>query len=157
MSEHRISFKLNGEHMTVSVRGRERLIDVLRRLGMKSVKEGCSVGDCGTCIVLLDGEPINSCLMLAVQARDREITTLEGLSRGGELHPLQRAFIELAASQCGFCIPGIIMTAKGLLDRVPQPTEDEVRHALVGNLCRCTGYAKIIAAIRSAAQRRGPE
>ncbi len=131
------------------------LIEVLRDelgYGFKGVHESCGSGDCGACTVLLDGEPILSCVTLAVTARDREITTIEGLAEGGVLDPLQKAFVDHGALQCGYCTPGMILSAKALLGENPDPTEYEVKKALAGNLCRCTGYNKIIQAVRSVAK-----
>ncbi len=131
------------------------LIEVLRDelgYGFKGVHESCGSGDCGACTVLLDGEPILSCVTLAVTARDREITTIEGLARGGVLDPLQKAFVDHGALQCGYCTPGMILSAKALLGENPDPTEYEVKKALAGNLCRCTGYNKIIEAVQSVAK-----
>ncbi|MFN2132729.1 MAG: (2Fe-2S)-binding protein, partial [Anaerolineae bacterium] len=115
------------------------------------VKVGCGEGECGACTVLLDGRPVTSCIMLALEAQGREVLTIEGLANGPELHPLQRAFVKQGAIQCGFCTPGMILSAKALLDRNPDPSEEEIRQALAGNLCRCTGYQKIVEAIRLAA------
>jgi len=131
------------------------LLDVLREeLGLTGTKRGCDYGGCGTCTVLMDGKPVLSCLTLAVDAQDKEITTVEGLARDGKLSPLQQAFIEQGAIQCGFCTPGMLLSAQALLDKTPEPTEEEVRHAISGNLCRCTGYHKIVKAILDVAQRR---
>ena len=128
------------------------LLEALReRLGQTGTKRGCNMGQCGACTVLLDGQPVRSCLTLAIEAEKREITTIEGLGRNGELHPLQRAFHELGAIQCGFCTPGMILTARALLDENPAPTVGEVKRAISGNLCRCTGYVKIVEAIAAAA------
>ena len=137
---------MNGCNFTVSVKPTDILVDVLRdKLGLTGTKKSCGLGDCGACTVLLDGKAVNSCLMLAADVQGREITTIEGLEReDGTLHPLQEAFIENAAIQCGFCTPGMLLSAKSLLDEIPNPTEEEVRQALSGNLCRCTGYAKIV-------------
>ena len=127
------------------------LLETLReRLGLTGTKQGCDMGQCGACTVLLDGQPVRSCLTLAMDAQGQEITTIEGLARNGELHPLQRAFHEHGAIQCGFCTPGMILTAKTLLDENPTPTVREVKQAISGNLCRCTGYVKIIEAITAA-------
>jgi len=131
--------------------GRDRLIDLLRKMGMLSVKEGCSTGDCGSCNVLVNGELVNSCLMLSVQARGADILTLEGLGTEERPHRLQLAFVDFAASQCGFCIPGIIMTAKYLLDRHPSPSEEDIRRMLTANICRCGGYTRIVEAVKKAA------
>jgi aerobic-type carbon monoxide dehydrogenase small subunit (CoxS/CutS family) len=129
------------------------LLDVLRQdLNLKGTKRGCDQGHCGACTVILDGKAVNSCLVLAVKADGKKITTIEGLSSGGKLHPLQEAFVEEGAVQCGFCTPGMILSAKSLLDEKPNPSEEEIREALSGNLCRCTGYVKIVKAIRKASQ-----
>ena len=131
-----------------------RLVDLLRDvLGLTSVKEGCSEGECGACTVLLDGDPVASCVTLAVQARGRSVLALEGLAARGELHPLQRAFEENDAVQCGFCTPGMILAAYGLLRKNPCPGDEEIRRGLEGNLCRCTGYLPILRAVRAAAER----
>jgi len=149
MAEKKIKIKVNGCNFTVSVKPTDILVDVLRdKLGLTGTKKSCGLGDCGACTVLLDGKAVNSCLMLAADVQGREITTIEGLEReDGTLHPLQEAFIENAAIQCGFCTPGMLLSAKSLLDEIPNPTEEEVRQALSGNLCRCTGYAKIVQAV----------
>jgi carbon-monoxide dehydrogenase small subunit len=134
--------------------GHETLLHVLReRLGMLGTKEGCGVGECGACTVLLDGEPVNACLTNAWKASGREVTTIEGLASEGGLHPLQEAFMESGAIQCGFCTPGMIMAAYALLKREPQPDEDQIKTALEGNLCRCTGYKHIIEAVQAAARK----
>lgn len=131
------------------------LLEFLRdKLGLKGVKEGCGVGDCGACTVLLDGKPVNSCLTLAVEVDGRHVATIEGLCRDGEMSELQKAFIEHGAVQCGFCSPGMIMTSQGLLEENPDPTESEVRRAIAGNLCRCTGYERIVEAILDVAGKR---
>jgi carbon-monoxide dehydrogenase small subunit len=148
-----IKLQINGEVTEVVVEPQTTLLHVLREdLGLTGTKEGCGVGDCGACTVLLDGKPIASCLTLAVEVQNREVLTIEGLSKDGELHPLQRAFIDHFAVQCGFCTPGMILSAKALLDRNPHPIEEEVRHAVSGNLCRCTGYVKIVEAVLAAAE-----
>lgn len=140
--------KVNGQEHKITVEPWQTLLDVLRYdLGLTGAKEGCGNGNCGTCTILLDGRAVNSCLVFAVEVEGKEITTIEGLCQRGELHPLQRAFIEEGAVQCGFCTPGVILTAKALLDSNPHPTEVEVRRAIAGNLCRCTGYDKIVRAI----------
>jgi carbon-monoxide dehydrogenase small subunit len=146
MAEKKIKLKVNRRNFTVSVKPTDILVDVLRdKLGLTGTKKSCGQGDCGACTVLMDGKTVNSCLMLAMDAQGQEITTIEGLEReDGTLHPLQEAFVENAAIQCGFCTPGMILSAKSLLDETPHPTEEEVRQALSGNLCRCTGYAKIV-------------
>jgi carbon-monoxide dehydrogenase small subunit len=144
-----ISIKLNGEMRTVDVEPPEILLDVLRdKLGIKSPKVGCERGDCGTCTVLLDGKPVRSCLILAIEADGHEIVTVEGLSRDG-LTPLQQAFVDRNAFQCGFCAPGMVLAATALLEEHPNPSEEQIREAIGGNLCRCTGYEPIIDAIKS--------
>ena len=146
--------KVNGREHEITVQPWRTLIDFLRYdLGLTGTKEGCGDGHCGSCTVLLDGIPVNSCLVLAIEAEGKEVTTIEGLSQEGKLHPLQQAFIEEGASQCGFCTPGMILTAKALLDSQPSPTVDEVRGFIAGNLCRCTGYDKIVRAILKAADQ----
>ena len=144
--------KVNGQEHNIAVEPWRTLSDVLRyELGLTGTKEGCGTGNCGSCTVLVDGKAVNSCLVLIAEVEDKEITTIEGLSRPGEeLHPLQQAFIEEGAVQCGFCTPGIIMAAKAFLDTNPKPSEDQVREAITGNLCRCTGYDKIVRAIMRA-------
>ncbi len=139
----------------MEVEPRRTLLELIREdLELTGTKEGCGLGECGTCTVLLDGKPIKSCITLAVQANGREVTTIEGLEKAdGTLHPLQQAFIDHGAIQCGFCTPGMVLSAKALLDENPKPTELEVRQAIAGNLCRCTGYQKIVEAILSAANR----
>lgn len=152
----KIWFKVNGEKVEVIIEPNMLLLDVLReQLGLIGAKRSCEHGDCGACTVLMDGLPVNACLVLAMDARDKEISTIEGLASGGGLHPLQRSFYELAASQCGFCTPGMIMSAKALLDNNPRPTIKEVQHALTGNLCRCTGYYKPIEAVMKASRELG--
>ena len=142
---------LNGVRRTAECDPGESLMDLLRRLGLKSVKNGCDDGYCGACAVLLDGRAVNACLVFAARAAGCRVDTLEGLGREGVLHPVQRAALDLGAVQCGFCTPGIIMTALGLLARNPRPSEYEVRDALAGNYCRCTGYVKPVEAILAAA------
>jgi carbon-monoxide dehydrogenase small subunit len=150
-----IKLKVNGELYDVVVEPQESLLDVLRnKIGLTGAKIGCKAGQCGTCTVLIDGRAFRSCLFLAMKARNKDITTIEGLADGEDLHPLQRAFIEQGAVQCGFCTPGMILSAKDLLDEHPDPTEDEIKKAIAGNLCRCTGYTKIIEAIQAVAQGR---
>lgn len=154
----RISFILNGELQELDVEDHWTLLYLLReKLGLTGTKEGCGSGECGACTVVVDGKAINSCLYLAVEADGKEVLTIEGMAApDGTLHPLQRAFVEHGAIQCGFCTPGMIMSAKALLDENPNPTEEEIRHALAGNLCRCTGYIQIFRAIEAAAgQWRG--
>ncbi len=151
-----LRFRVNGDPVEVGVRDRETLLEVLRgRLGLTGTKQGCDVGDCGSCTVLLDGEPVLSCLTLAADVEGREVLTIEGLARGDGLHPLQQAFLDAGAVQCGYCTPGMILTAKALLDRNPRPSRGEIRTALSGNLCRCTGYRKIVDAVELAARRGG--
>ena len=151
----RIRFRLNGRARTVDAPPLERLLDTLRdRCGLTGAKEGCGEGECGACAVLVDGEVVNSCLTAACQAEGRSVTTVEGLARGGRLHPLQQAFWECGAAQCGICTPGMLMSAAALLRRNPRPSEAEIREALAGNLCRCTGYVKIVEAVARAARAR---
>ena len=143
---------LNGESVEVLVQPYETLLDALREdLGLTGPKEGCGTGDCGACTVHLDGQPVASCLVLAMQARGRSVLTIEGLGKHGALHPLQDAFVRHGVPQCGFCIPGVLMAAAALLAETPHPTEDEIRYGIAGNLCRCTGYTKMLAAIDEAA------
>ena len=151
-----INTTINGEPHELAVDPFRSLLDVLRNeAGLTGTKKGCDVGDCGACSVIMDGELVNSCLVLGVEADGTELLTIEGLARstedGLELHPVQENFLRYGAAQCGFCIPGIIMAAKSLLDENPNPTEDEVRFAIAGNICRCTGYVKIVDAILAAA------
>jgi len=148
-----IRLQVNGDFYDVFVKPSETLLDVLRdKLGLMGTKKSCDVGDCGACTVLLDGEPVTSCLTLAVSARGKAITTIEGVAEGQNLHPIQKAFVEHGAIQCGYCTPGMIMTAKAFLEENPDPTEEGIKEAISGNLCRCTGYVKIIEAIKAAAQ-----
>lgn len=148
-----LTIKLNGEEVTIQIKPDALLVDVLRdELGLMGTKEACGEGECGACTVLLDGEPVTSCLVPALKAQGREVMTVEGLASGGELHPLQRAFVEHGAVQCGYCTPGMLMSAKALLDRTPHPTEEEIKEAISGNLCRCTGYVKIVEAIKAASE-----
>lgn len=152
MSREIASFTVNGSMHEVIIEPHMLLIDVLRdALGLTGTKYACGAGDCGACTVLIDGRPAFSCLTLAVTAKGKDIVTIEGLSSGAELHPIQRAFIDKGAVQCGFCTPGMVMSAKALLDENPDPTRDEIKHALAGNLCRCTGYVKIVEAVEAAA------
>jgi aerobic carbon-monoxide dehydrogenase small subunit len=148
---------VNGEPVTFLASPRQTLLDALRdELGLTGTKEGCSSGDCGACSVRVDGRLVCACLVLAPEARGRTIETVEGLAAPGQLHPVQQQFLEHAALQCGFCTPGLLMAAKDLLDRNPDPTDTEIRFALAGNLCRCTGYDKIVRAVHAAAvQMRG--
>jgi carbon-monoxide dehydrogenase small subunit len=152
MSTHSITMTVNGRVVSLEVAAHHTLLQVLRdQLGLTGTKDGCSEGDCGACTVLMNGAPVNSCLVLAPQADGAEIITIEGLSTPETMHPLQTAFIEEGGTQCGYCTPGIIMSAAALLEKNPTPTEKEIRWALVGNICRCTGYTKIIAAVQRAA------
>ncbi|GFN36787.1 (2Fe-2S)-binding protein [Tepidimicrobium xylanilyticum] len=147
----KIDLVVNGVEHSLEVREDMRLIDLLREeLGLTGVKEGCSEGECGACTVIMDGKTVNSCLVMAFQAHGSNIITIEGLEEEGKLHPLQKAFIEVGAVQCGFCTPGMILSAKALLDKNPDPTEEEIREGISGNLCRCTGYNKIVEAINRA-------
>jgi carbon-monoxide dehydrogenase small subunit len=146
-----VQLRVNGEEYEVAVEPHHTLLRVLREeLGLTGAKRGCDQGECGACTVLVDGLPVPSCLILAVQAQGKEITTIEGLAQEGELHPLQQAFIEHFGFQCGFCTSGMILTAKALLDRNPHPTEDEIKEAIAGVICRCTGYVQVIEAIQAA-------
>jgi len=147
----KVSFILNGERKDVEVSPEMTLLELLREvLGLTGTKEGCGEGECGACTVLLDGRPVYSCLLLAAQVDGREVETIEGVGTEEEPHPLQRAFVRKGAVQCGFCTPGMIMTAKALLEENPRATRSEIREAIVGNLCRCTGYWQIIEAIEAA-------
>jgi carbon-monoxide dehydrogenase small subunit len=149
-----LSLKVNGERCEVAVAVHKTLLEVLREdLGLTGTKHGCELGECGTCTVLVDGEPVLSCLALPVELEGAEILTVEGMAGAGALHPLQQAFAELGAAQCGYCTPGILLTAKALIDADPRPTRDDIRAALAGNLCRCTGYTKILDAVELAAGR----
>jgi aerobic-type carbon monoxide dehydrogenase small subunit (CoxS/CutS family) len=149
---HPATLKVNGTSFALEIDARRTLLSVLRgELGLTGSKEGCDDSECGACMVLLDGRPVNSCSFLALQADGREVTTVEGLASGSELHPLQRAFLEHGGVQCGFCTPGMLISASALLKSNPDPTEEEIRAGLSGNLCRCTGYVGIVAAVQSAA------
>jgi len=151
----RVSLTVNGEAREADVPSAAALVDLLRdHLGLTGTKVGCGHGECGACTVLLDGEPVNSCLVFAAQCEGREVTTIEGLARDGELDRIQSAFVETGAVQCGFCTPGMIMSAAALLAANPTPTREEIAEALAGNLCRCTGYVKIVDAVELAATRR---
>ena len=148
MEKTKITFRINGKEVELEVDPRNMLLDVLReQLGLTGTKRGCSRGDCGACTVIMDGKAILSCLTPILQADGSEIITVEGLIQDGKLHPLQEAFLETGAVQCGFCIPGMLLSAKALLDQNPSPNRQEIREAISGNLCRCTGYTKIIDAI----------
>ena len=149
-----VKIMVNGEWKTASVEPQTTLLELLRETwGLTGAKRGCDEGDCGACTVLLDGQPVNACLVLAVRVNGRKVTTIEGLGDEEHPHPLQTAFVQHGALQCGYCGPGMILSAKALLDVNPSPTEAEIRQALSGNLCRCTGYSKIIEAVRSASRR----
>ena len=147
-----VSFTLNGDPVEVVVKENLTLLDLLRdQLFLTGTKKGCEEGECGACTIMFDGKPVNSCLTLAVECEGHDIVTVEGIEKNGMLHPIQKQFIEKWAMQCGYCTPGMIMSAKALLDVNPNPTELEIREAIAGNLCRCTGYAKIVEAIQAAA------
>ena len=150
-----LAFILNGSPVACVVEPSDLLLETLRdRLGLTGTKEGCGRGECGACTVLLDGRPVNSCLLPALEAEGREVTTIEGLARGNELSDVQQAFVDQGGIQCGFCSPGMILSVQALLERNADPAEAEIRAALVGNLCRCTGYVQIVESVRAAAQRR---
>ncbi len=150
-----ITCTVNGEERTVLADTRDTLLGFLReRLGFTGTKEGCGNGNCGTCTVLMDGAAVNACLVLAQEASESEIVTIEGIADGDKLHPIQEALVAHGGTQCGFCTPGIVISAKALLDSNPDPSEAEIRHAVAGNLCRCTGYGKIVEAIAAAAAQR---
>ncbi|OPY68951.1 MAG: Nicotinate dehydrogenase small FeS subunit [Syntrophorhabdaceae bacterium PtaU1.Bin034] len=151
--EH-ITINVNGENHELLVKPSATLLDVIREdLGLTGAKEGCGVGECGACTVIMDGETVNACLILAVEADGRQITTIEGLANGDGLHPVQQAFVDIGGMQCGFCTPGMVLSAKALLDKNQNPTDEEIRKGLEGNFCRCTGYTKIIQSVRAAAER----
>ena len=158
MSEHSITITVNGEQERLSVAASMTLLDLLRqKLVLTGTKNGCSAGECGACTVLMDGEPVNACLVLAVEADGAEVVTVEGLVHDGQLDAIQQEFMDQGAVQCGFCTPGMLISARALLNRTPRPTEEQIREALVGNLCRCTGYTRIVQAIQkaSSADRAG--
>jgi carbon-monoxide dehydrogenase small subunit len=151
MSAHQITFTLNGAAEVALVQSNTTLLAFLREgLGLTGAKNGCATGECGACTVLLNGEPVNACLVLAAEVDGADIVTVEGLSQDGQLEPLQQAFIDHTGTQCGFCTPGILISARALLNRNPSPTEDDIKDALRGNLCRCTGYKRIIEAVKDA-------
>ncbi len=153
MAHHSISLTINREHERVIVPSQMTLLQMLREeLVLTGTKNGCAAGECGACTVLVNGEAVNSCLMLAVECDGAEIVTVEGLSRDSQLDPVQQALIDAGGVQCGFCIPGVLISARALLDRNPQPSEEEIREALVGNLCRCTGYVRIVEGVKEAAR-----
>ncbi len=152
-----LAMRINGEERQLLVAVHRTLLEVLREdLGLTGTKHGCELGECGTCTVLVDGRPQLSCLLLPVQVGGREVTTVEGMGTTAQLHPLQQAFAELGAAQCGYCTPGMLLAARALLDAVPAPTGQQIREALAGNLCRCTGYVKIVEAVELAARRSAP-
>lgn len=152
--KYNLSFTLNSETATVEIEADDRLIDVLRdRLLLTGTKQGCGDGECGACTVLLNGMPVNSCLVPAMKVQGKTVTTIEGLAQGDTLHPLQESFLEAGAVQCGFCTPGMILSAKALLDHKKKPTDEEIKLALSGNICRCTGYVQIIEAVKIAATK----
>ncbi len=158
MANHTITLYINGTEEHLQVTSHLTLLQALReKLGLTGTKNGCEAGECGACTVLVDGEPVNSCLVLAVELDGREITTIEGLEENGQLTPLQKAFKELNAVQCGYCTPGMLMAATALLRRNPHPSEQDIQHALVGNLCRCTGYQRIIDAVLQASREGGAQ
>jgi len=148
-----IDLRINGSDQSVMIKPHESLREVLRRIGFTGVKKGCDVGGCGACTVLLNGDPIYSCCVFAAWAQGKDIITIEGLATGGELQPIQQEFATRNAAQCGFCTPGLIMSAKALLDKKEKPTEEEIRRGIAGNLCRCTGYVKVVDAIASASKK----
>ncbi len=149
-----LALSVNGARRELAIDSHRTLVEVLREdLGLTGTKQGCGEGDCGACVVVLDGVPVNSCLLLAAEAEGREVTTIEGVASGNTLHPVQQAFLDVGAVQCGFCTPGMVLVAKALLDRNPSPTRADVRAAISGSLCRCTGYQKIVEAVQLAAER----
>ena len=155
MATHSITVTVNGARECLEIPSNMTLLQMLReRLALTGTKNGCEAGECGACTVLLDGEPVNSCMVLAAEADGHEVVTVEGLTTDGQLSPLQEAFIDHNAVQCGFCTPGMLISATALLQRNPAPSEEEIKEALVGNLCRCTGYVRIVEAVRTAAHRR---
>jgi aerobic carbon-monoxide dehydrogenase small subunit len=153
--KHVITLKVNGDEHEVLISPNQTLLEVLReKLGLMGTKRGCDLGACGACTVLIDGEAYLSCIMLAMDATGKEIVTIEGLSEGGDLHPLQQSFVETGGLQCGFCTPGMIMTAQAILEEEPKPTEESVKRKMAGNLCRCTGYKKIVEAVMNVPGRK---
>lgn len=153
--KHEVNFTINGASISASIEPNISLLTFIREhLGLKGTKEGCGAGDCGACTVLVNGETVNSCLMLAVEADGKEILTVEGLAANGEIDPIQQAFIDEGAVQCGFCTPGMLMSTKAILDNNPNPTEEEIKKGLSGNICRCTGYHQIVKAVERAVELR---
>jgi len=149
-----IKLKVNGKEYDIAVRPHATLLEVLREdLGLIGTKEGCGEGECGACTVIIEGKAANSCIVLALEADGKEVTTIEGLADGGKLHPIQEAFVEIGGLQCGFCTPGMILSTKVLLDANPNPTDEEIKKGLEGNFCRCTGYTKIIESVKVAARK----
>jgi len=151
-----IKMTVNGKIHELQVKPWATLLEILRDdLGLTGTKEGCGLGECGACTVIMDGKTVNSCLVLAPEADEKEIITIEGLAQGDKLHPIQEAFMEQGGLQCGFCTPGIILSTKALLDENPKPTDEEIRRGIAGNFCRCTGYTKIFESVKAAAQKGG--
>ena len=151
---NQIKLTVNGKTQEVAVNPWDTLLDVIREeLGLTGTKEGCGLGECGACTVIMNGKTVNSCLVLAMEADGKEITTIEGLSKGDKLHPVQQAFIDEGGLQCGFCTPGMVISAKALLDENPNPSDEEIRRGISGNFCRCTGYTKIIKSVKAAAKK----
>lgn len=149
-----LRLKVNGKSYTIKVKAQATLLDVIREdLGLTGTKEGCGLGECGACTVIMGDKTVNACIVLAVEAEGKEITTIEGLADGEKLHPIQEAFVEVGGLQCGFCTPGMILSTKALLDKNKEPSDDEIRRGLSGNFCRCTGYTKIFESVRAAAQK----
>ncbi len=158
MSYHRITLKVNGSHEMVDVPGHMTLLQMLReKLALTGTKNGCASGECGACTVLMNGDAVNSCMVLAAECDGAEIVTVEGLAKNGEMDVVQKTLVDLGAVQCGFCTPGVLISARALLNRNPHPTEFEIRDALSGNLCRCTGYNRIVEAVKLAAEIEGQE
>jgi len=154
MGKMKVNMILNGKPVSVEVKPYARLLDVIREeIGLTGTKEGCGIGECGACTVIVDGQTVNSCLVLAASMEGKNITTIEGIAENDKLHPIQEAFINKNAIQCGFCTPGFVLSAKALLDVNPEPTRDEIKEAISGNLCRCTGYEQIIEAIQDASKK----
>ncbi|MEW6623345.1 MAG: (2Fe-2S)-binding protein [Bacillota bacterium] len=154
MEKIKVNMKVNSKPVTVEVKPYARLLDVLREeLGLTGTKEGCGIGECGACTVIIDGENVNSCLVLAASMEGKEITTIEGMAKDGRLHPLQDAFIRHNALQCGFCTPGLLMSAKAFLDKNQNPTREDIKVGISGNLCRCTGYEQVVDAIEEVANK----